>query len=255
MIKFMHRLMNILFVSAIFISCGIMENKKINNIESENLIIVFDNNLHSKISAKFASDEIPIGDFSASEIIKVSGKDVADFAYLEHYSDKINDTIGSGIEYHIVGESKSGLQKNISIRLYDDFPKLAIYKVTYTNNGVSGIIVDGWTNHRYSILAKDNDADQHPFWSYQSGSYESRPDWVLPIKAGFRQQNYMGMNDTDYGGGTPVSDVWRKDTGIAVTWSWCQNLFRCRWKCWTALLPAWACIFQCTGRSKREKAL
>ena len=66
------------------------------------------------------------------------------------------------------------------------------------------------------ISAKENGADQPVFWSYQSGSYESRPDWVLPIAVGFSQQNYMGMNDTDYGGGTPVSDVWRKDVGISV---------------------------------------
>ncbi|MDZ7765962.1 MAG: hypothetical protein U5K00_16350 [Melioribacteraceae bacterium] len=26
----------------------------------------------------------------------------------------------------------------------------------------------------------------------------------------------MGMNNSDYGGGTPVSDVWRPDIGIAV---------------------------------------
>jgi alpha-galactosidase len=28
--------------------------------------------------------------------------------------------------------------------------------------------------------------------------------------------NYMGMNASDYGGGTPVSDIWRPDLGIAV---------------------------------------
>ena len=54
------------------------------------------------------------------------------------------------------------------------------------------------------------------FWSYQSGSYEKRPDWVLPLPAGFTQQNFLGMNDSDYGGGTPVLDVWRRDVGLAV---------------------------------------
>ena len=36
------------------------------------------------------------------------------------------------------------------------------------------------------------------------------------MKAGFDQENYLGMNDTDYGGGTPVVDVWRRDVGITV---------------------------------------
>jgi hypothetical protein len=40
--------------------------------------------------------------------------------------------------------------------------------------------------------------------------------WVVPLKPGFRQENFLGMNATDYGGGTPVVDVWRRDAGLAV---------------------------------------
>jgi alpha-galactosidase len=39
---------------------------------------------------------------------------------------------------------------------------------------------------------------------------------VLPLKAGFTQDNFMGMNASDYGGGTPVVDIWRRDIGIGV---------------------------------------
>ena len=55
-----------------------------------------------------------------------------------------------------------------------------------------------------------------PFWSFQSGSYERRPDWIVPLHAGFSQENYLGMNASDYGGGTPIVDVWRRDAGIGV---------------------------------------
>ncbi len=54
------------------------------------------------------------------------------------------------------------------------------------------------------------------FWSLQSGSYENRPDWIRPLEKGFTQDNYLGMNASDYGGGTPVVDVWRRDVGVAV---------------------------------------
>src|SRR5512132_3091469 len=53
-------------------------------------------------------------------------------------------------------------------------------------------------------------------WSYQNGSYEKRPSWVVPLHVSFQQENYLGMNASDYGGGTPVVDVWRGDVGIAV---------------------------------------
>ena len=38
----------------------------------------------------------------------------------------------------------------------------------------------------------------------------------MPLKVNFKQENFLGMNATDYGGGTPVADVWRRDIGIAV---------------------------------------
>ena len=85
----------------------------------------------------------------------------------------------------------------------------------YTNKSGVPTRVRGWTNHAYLIAAKEG-AGEPAFWSYQSGSYKNRPDWVLPLKVGFKQDNFLGMNSTDYGGGTPVSDVWRRDVGIAI---------------------------------------
>jgi alpha-galactosidase len=39
---------------------------------------------------------------------------------------------------------------------------------------------------------------------------------VLPLQTNFQQENYQGMNASDYGGGTPIIDVWRRDVGMAV---------------------------------------
>ena len=33
---------------------------------------------------------------------------------------------------------------------------------------------------------------------------------------GFAQDNFLGMTASDYGGGTPIVDVWRRDCGLAV---------------------------------------
>ena len=75
--------------------------------------------------------------------------------------------------------------------------------------------VRGFTSHRYEF-SPAADRREPAFWSYQSASYEARPDWVLPLGAGYRRDNYLGMNDSDYGGGTPVVDVWRRDVGLAI---------------------------------------
>ncbi len=114
------------------------------------------------------------------------------------------------------GGLRSGnLRKDVSVTIYSDFPSIAIFDVTYTNEGAEPIAIRGWANHQYSMRANPT-APGPAFWSYQSGSYEKRPNWVLPLRAGFKQENYLGMNASDYGGGTPIVDVWRKDGGLAV---------------------------------------
>src|SRR5262249_30985708 len=85
----------------------------------------------------------------------------------------------------------------------------------YTNVGTAPLKVLEWTNNKYAIAAPRTTTNV-PFWSFQSGSYERRPNWIVPLHAGFSQENYLGMNASDYGGGTPIVDVWRKDVGIGV---------------------------------------
>ena len=80
--------------------------------------------------------------------------------------------------------------------VYDAFPRMAILEAAYTNMGSSDLRVNGWTNQHYSIGAGGT-AARPAFWSYPSGSYEKRPDWVLPLKPGFKQENFLGMNASD----------------------------------------------------------
>jgi ribosomal protein S27E len=85
------------------------------------------------------------------------------------------------------------------------------FRVEYKNNASEPIAISKWVNNAHSFVAADG---QPAFWSYQGASYEDRRDWVLPLAVGFSQQNYFGMNASDYGSGTPVSDVWRRDIGV-----------------------------------------
>ncbi len=196
------------------ISCGQVDNSAVQVI-GKNIRIEFNQQLHSRVIAKFDNQQNGLGDFSPSEVVTIAGKAVNDFVFKAQKSRSVTDQIGMGKLYQIVGED-SLLRKEISIILYDDFPAMAVFQVKYTNITNSDLNIDQWVNNRYSIQAKSAGNDEPAFWSYQSGSYESRPDWVLPLKAGFAQDNFMGMNASDYGGGTPVCDVWRKDVGIGV---------------------------------------
>jgi alpha-galactosidase len=174
-------------------------------VEGKNIRIEFDGVMHSRVAALFDGREEVIGDFRPSETIQVAGVDVKDFT--------MQGSRSSGKNTQIWGTAGS-LRKEVSILVEPEFPRVAFFAISYTNTGTTDLQITGWTNQHYAISAAGS--GQPAFWSYQSGSYEKRPDWVLPLKPGFKQENYMGMNQPDYGGGTPVVDVWRRDVGIAV---------------------------------------
>ena len=53
-------------------------------------------------------------------------------------------------------------------------------------------------------------------WSFQPTSTSRRMDWILEVKPGYYKKNFLGMNDSDYGGGIPMIDLWRRDGGIVT---------------------------------------
>lgn len=184
------------------------------SIESQNLRIEFDSSTRSRIIAEFSGKEIELGPFSTSEYVSGTDRSWSYFALASQKSERISDGFGSGEKLTVTGKS-DGLQKTVAVTIYDNFPTLAAFDVSYTNTGTAKIDLLRWTNNAYTIYAQRG-APPPAFCSYQSGSYEKRPNWVLPLKAGFTQQNYLGMNASDYGGGTPIIDVWRRDVGIGI---------------------------------------
>jgi alpha-galactosidase len=183
-------------------------------IESPELRIEFDQSMRSRVIARFNGKDIPTGPFSASETVRGNGRSWDNFALASQARERISDAYGSGQKLTLEGTS-GALRKNLSVIIYDGFPNLALFDVTYTDVGKFPLKITQWSNHHYTINAQPASA-QAPFWSYQSGSYERRPNWIVPLHSGFSQQNYLGMNASDYGGGTPIIDVWRKDVGIGV---------------------------------------
>src|SRR5579864_6284367 len=183
-------------------------------IQSSVLRIEFDRNLHSRIVALLDHSPKLLTPFSASERVTGVGRTWTDFALTSSHRDAVTDAFGAGERLSLTGQS-GDLRESISVTIYADFPSLAIFDVEYSNAGTAPLSIRSWSNNQYSLVSFPT-ARGPAFWSYQSGSYKKRPDWVLPLRPGFRQENYLGMNASDYGGGTPIVDVWRKDIGLAV---------------------------------------
>jgi alpha-galactosidase len=180
-------------------------------IESKLLRIEFDHNLHTRVTPLFDATK-PLTQFSATETLQGTTRTFTDFPLTSSQTGQISDAFGPGQRLTVTGNDGT-LRKKVEVTIYNDFPSLAVFEIEYTNQGAAPLKIRGWSNNHYNLRSTGTTP---AFWSYQSGSYEKRPNWIVPLKPGFHQQNYLGMNASDYGGGTPIIDVWRKDVGLAV---------------------------------------
>lgn len=184
-------------------------------LETPQLRIEFNEWTHSRIVGRAEHGELLLSDFQPSEFLLINGKEVTDFQLQNHTSSSIQGDLGRGRTMKIVGEA-DGIRKTTTVSVYEQFPSVAVFQVEYENLTDETVHVDEWISHNYFLANRTPDSFAHPFWSYQSESTVSRNDWVLPVSEGFSQRNYMGMNNSDYGGGTPVLSLWRPDAGLAV---------------------------------------
>ena len=177
--------------------------------------IEFDAVLRSRVLVRQNGAFEPLTDFESSEMLRpAGGKPIDRFVFLDQFSERVDDAHGRGIRHVLLGLADEGIEKRISIVLYDRVPGFALLRVTYRNVGARAVTIEGWVNGAHVLKpAADGALD---FWSFSGASYENRRDWVQRLQKGFDQRNFMGMNATDYGGGTPVVDVWRRDFGLAV---------------------------------------
>jgi alpha-galactosidase len=178
------------------------------------IAVEFDKNLKSRVISKI-DNYVILGKYNNSEFAEVDGKNVNDYKLVDYKVNEWQDSIGKGKEYLISGVSKN-LKKKISIISYNDFPTMLFYRVIYQNIGKQNFTINSWTNNNYSISSKEGKDSDPKFWSFQPGSYGWDNYWIIPLQAGYSRENYLGMNHPEYGGGTPVADIWRPDYGVAI---------------------------------------
>lgn len=108
--------------------------------------------------------------------------------------------------------SQDGLRvtKHQTVTPVENVPGLEVIETFFVNEG-NPVTVKAYELCRTEVEAKDT-----VVWSLQPSSSSARLDWVLPVTEGFAKENYLGMNNTDYGGGIPVLDLWQRDGGIAI---------------------------------------
>ena len=127
----------------------------------------------------------------------------------------VTNTEGGGSKtYTLTGQFQQGnyrLTKEQVIGASADRPGMLTIETIYINDGDRLVGVRGWKSNEMRVLVSDTSV-----WSFQPSSTSRRLDWALEIKPGFFKQNYLGMQNSDYGGGIPMTNIWRRDGGVAI---------------------------------------
>ncbi len=177
--------------------------------------LTFDTRLRSGVAYLQEGHAILLAPRGVSEFVELAdGQHVEDFTLGQRSTEPVSDVHGTGTQLTLVGIAPQGLQKTVRVRLYDRYPGFAIYRVSYRNLSERPISLNSWTNGAFVVHGSG--PWEPRFWSYSGSTYPDRRDWVQPVKKGFAQENFLGMTSSDYGGGTPIADVWRRDCGLAV---------------------------------------
>jgi hypothetical protein len=116
-------------------------------IVSGNLEISIDQKMHTAVNSKFTGASPFMVQPQPSEYLVTKHMDISDFAISMSKEEEKSDSIGQLTCYTIIGNYNDGnysVEKQLIIRIYNDFPGMAVYSVSYTNTGNREIQVKQW---------------------------------------------------------------------------------------------------------------
>ncbi len=187
------------------------------SIGDRRLLLEFDEQCRMRLS----HERIALTAWAPTERVTLEHDLAVDrFLLREHSQQPIQGDSGAGTKLRLVGVSSEQLEKTVEVELFDRHAGFAIVRISYRNASREPMKVRGWRQLQLRLPLAEHagaaDDRSPPFWSYCGSTHADRRDWVQPVRPGFSQENFMGMTASDYGGGTPVIDVWRRDGGLAI---------------------------------------
>ena len=190
----------------------------------------FDNKMYCSIYYQNSNNSLnAVGDsannINPSYYLEVNGEEVRDFTvdYNNIKVETIETELGKGKRLILTGtaekENKYKIEKELVVELYNNYPDAAISYAMYKNSGDKEFIIDADYSNCFQMDASLVDKGSQPcdFWSFQGSSLEWGIDYITKIEAGFKQENYMGVQaETKTGGGVPMIDLWTQKAGLAI---------------------------------------
>ncbi|UXH77580.1 alpha-galactosidase [Roseateles amylovorans] len=184
-------------------------------LQDDQLSVQFDDQMRSRLVRLGGPRPQPLTDFDAGEqLLLAQGKPAPRFRLASATPSSGATPFGAGQRLALTGRSADGLEKSVTVTLLDEHPGVALLEVAFANRSDRAVELQGWTVGAHRLLPAPRHAGG--WWTYSGATHQDRRDWMQPVQRGFEQRNFMGMNASDYGGGTPLVDVWRRDLGVAI---------------------------------------
>ncbi|WP_064455292.1 glycoside hydrolase family 36 protein [Streptomyces hygroscopicus] len=172
------------------------------------ITLEFDDTLRSRVALK----DVSVTRFDASEVLLLGDTAIDEFTYRGHETRRIrHPRHGAGVEVTVRGSSASGVRKTVKLTSFRRLTGMVVMKVTYTNVSGRSLKVTGWRSGAHELLEVPGG-----FYTFSGTTYTDRRDWVRPMTDTFHEENSLGMDSSDYGGGTPMASVWRPGAGLSV---------------------------------------
>jgi len=174
----------------------------------DTLSLLFDGTLQSRVLLRGKALTL----YQPSEALLLKDRTVDAFTFSSHTHEDFTDPRhGAGRRHFITGKSKDNIEKRVEVTFFQRLPGLAVMQVRYLNQGQASLEVIGWRSAAHELPDAPGG-----FWSFSGATHEDRRDWAQPLTPDFDQRNSLSMAASDYGGGIPLANIWRRDVGLAV---------------------------------------
>jgi len=154
--------------------------------------------------------------------IVVDGKQVSGFQvdYDRLTIEDINTVFGKGHQLTLTGKDvNQQIEQTLVIACYANYPDAALFSASYKNTGSSVVTVNRVVSNNFRLDASRFNPQNQPydFWSFQGAAIDWGLDYEIPIRDGFKQENWMGVQPkSKAGGGVPFIDLWNENAGFAI---------------------------------------
>ena len=146
------------------------------------ILLEFDPQMRSRLwhlrAGGPAAGQVALTRWAASEYLLLGdGRRVELFTLQQQGTDRVTGLHGPGRCLRMTGVSATGIEKNLEIQLFERYPGIAFYRVSYRNRSAGAIALRAWSSADLHLLgdaaARAGTAGPH-FWSY-CGSTHAGP--------------------------------------------------------------------------------